>query len=106
MGVLHRVGVVGAGAITSLHVPFWRQLGWEVSVFALNGAAELADRYGAQVRPTLDDLLMDVDVVDVCTPSVTHVDVAGAAVRAGLPVVCEKPMALTFATALELAREA
>ncbi|WP_426594929.1 Gfo/Idh/MocA family protein [Cellulomonas sp. McL0617] len=106
MGVLRRVGVVGAGAITSLHVPFWRRLGWEVSVFALDGAAGLADRYGAEVRPTLDDLLEDVDVVDVCTPSATHVEVAGAAVRAGLPVVCEKPMALTFAAALELAREA
>jgi myo-inositol 2-dehydrogenase/D-chiro-inositol 1-dehydrogenase len=42
----------------------------------------------------------------VCTPSASHAAVAEAAVRAGLPVVCEKPMALSFKDALNLAQEA
>src|SRR3954469_22744210 len=98
----HRVGVVGAGNITSLHVPFWQRLGWEVSVHALEGAPALAERYGIDVQPTLDALLGGVDVVDVCTPSATHAAVAQAAVRRGVPVVCEKPMALSYRDALDL----
>ena len=71
-----------------------------------SGAQALADRYGAEVQPTLDGLLASVDVVDVCTSSSSHAEVAVAAVRAGLPVVCEKPMALSFKDALDLAHEA
>ena len=101
-----RVGIVGAGSITSLHVPFWLGLDWEVSVHALSGAEALADRYGAVVQPTLDGLFASVDAVDVCTSSSSHADVAVAAVRAGLPVVCEKPMSLSFKDALAVAIEA
>lgn len=101
-----RVGIVGAGSVTTLHVPFWKRLGWEVSVHALHGAQSLAERYGLQVQPTLEGLLASVDVVDVCTPSGSHAAVAEAAVRQGLPVVCEKPMALSFKDALHLAQEA
>jgi myo-inositol 2-dehydrogenase/D-chiro-inositol 1-dehydrogenase len=54
----------------------------------------------------LEGLLGSVDVVDVCTSSASHADVAAAAVRAGLSVVCEKPMSLSFEGALDLANEA
>ncbi|GAB3591661.1 Gfo/Idh/MocA family oxidoreductase [Angustibacter peucedani] len=101
-----RVGIVGAGSITSLHVPFWQQLGWEVSVHALQGAEALAERHGLRVHPTLEALVAAVDVVDVCTTSSTHKEVAEAAVRAGRDVVCEKPMALSFDDALDLAQQA
>jgi len=36
-----------------------------------------------------------LDVVDICTPTHTHADLACAALGAGLNVVCEKPMART-----------
>ncbi|GAA4353771.1 Gfo/Idh/MocA family protein [Angustibacter luteus] len=101
-----RVGIVGAGSITSLHVPFWQRLGWQVSVYALEGAPALADRYGIQVEPTLDGLLASADVVDVCSSSASHASLATLAVRRGLPVVCEKPMALSFKESLDLAAEA
>jgi predicted dehydrogenase len=101
-----RVGIVGAGSITSLHIPFWKRLGWDLSVHALHGAESLADRYEILVQPTLESLLGSVDVVDVCTSSASHAAVARAAVREGIPVVCEKPMALSFQDALSLAQEA
>lgn len=101
-----RVGIVGAGSITSLHIPFWKRLGWDLSVHALQGAESLADHYEIQVRPNLESLLASVDVVDVCTSSASHAAVAEAAVREGIPVVCEKPMALSFDDALNLAQEA
>jgi predicted dehydrogenase len=41
----------------------------------------------------------EVDVVDVCTPPGTHAEIARAAAAAGKAVLCEKPLALTYAEA-------
>jgi len=41
----------------------------------------------------------DVDVVDICTPPGTHAEIAIAAAQAGKAVICEKPLATTFADA-------
>ena len=37
----------------------------------------------------------DVDLVDVCTPGSSHAEIALAALAAGKPVPCEKPLANT-----------
>ncbi|MCL5744313.1 MAG: Gfo/Idh/MocA family oxidoreductase, partial [Acidobacteria bacterium] len=36
----------------------------------------------------------DIDVVDICTPTYLHQDIALAAARAGKHILCEKPFAL------------
>ncbi len=36
----------------------------------------------------------DIDVVDICTPNDTHMEIALAAAKAGKMIVCEKPLAL------------
>lgn len=41
----------------------------------------------------------DVDIVDICTPSDTHAEIADAALRAGKHVLVEKPMANSVAEA-------
>ena len=38
----------------------------------------------------------DIDLVDVCTPSATHFELAWAALEAGKHVLCEKPVAFDF----------
>jgi predicted dehydrogenase len=38
----------------------------------------------------------DVDLVDVCTPSATHFELAWAALESGKHVLCEKPVAFDF----------
>jgi predicted dehydrogenase len=42
----------------------------------------------------------DVDIVDICTPPGTHAEIAAAAAAAGKAVICEKPLAATYAQAL------
>src|SRR5215207_3558538 len=45
----------------------------------------------------------DIDVVDVCTPSHTHFELAMAALEAGKHVLCEKPVAFDFRDTLRAA---
>jgi predicted dehydrogenase len=44
----------------------------------------------------------DVDIVDICTPTYLHKDIAVAAARSGKQIFCEKPMALNYAEAKEM----
>jgi UDP-N-acetyl-2-amino-2-deoxyglucuronate dehydrogenase len=65
-------------------------------------AKSLSERFGlGQYYLDYHDLLArpDIDVVDVCTPSGTHGEVAIAAARAGKHVIVEKPMEVTVAKA-------
>jgi predicted dehydrogenase len=41
----------------------------------------------------------DVDVVDICTPPGTHAEIAQAAAAAGKALLCEKPLAVSYAQA-------
>ena len=45
-----------------------------------------------------------IDFLSICTPNDSHYPIAKAALEAGMNVVCEKPLAMTFAEAEELAR--
>ena len=44
----------------------------------------------------------DVDIIDICTPTYLHKDIAIAAAQNGKQIFCEKPMALNFAEAKEM----
>lgn len=100
------VGVVGAGAMGATHAQAWRQLGVEVRLYSRRPATDLAARVGATLAPSYDDLLGSVDLVDICSPTPTHPDLVRAAVAAGRPVVCEKPLARTAAQAADLVEAA
>src|SRR4030081_3105602 len=43
----------------------------------------------------------EVDIVDICTPPGTHAEIAIAAAAAGKAVICEKPLAVSYAQAAE-----
>ena len=48
----------------------------------------------------------DLDAVIIATPNSTHYPIAMKAMRAGLHILCEKPIALSYAQALEMAAAA
>ncbi len=72
-------------------------------------AGAFAERWGARVHASVEELLADpaVDAIYIATPHSEHAAAATAALRAGKPVLCEKPLAATVAQAeavVELAR--
>lgn len=48
----------------------------------------------------------DIDIVDIGTPTFTHMEIAIAAAKAGKHVVCEKPCALNFNQCVQMAEAA
>ena len=99
-----RVGVLGAGAWARLaHVPgFLRDPRCEVVALCDPQRAmadALATDMGIPVVTTDHTELFrrdDIDLIDVCTPSATHFDLAWGALEAGKHVLCEKPVAYDF----------
>jgi predicted dehydrogenase len=111
-----RVGLLGAGTwARAAHLPgFARDARAELVAIADpegDRAAEAARQFGIpHVYADHRELLArrDLELVDVCTPSHTHFDLAWAALEAGCHVLCEKPVAYDFRDtrrAAALARE-
>jgi predicted dehydrogenase len=61
----------------------------------------LMDLTGVRIFDSFDKMLIDseIDLIDVCTPTVQHAAMAIAALDAGKHVLVEKPIALTLADA-------
>ena len=100
-----RVGIVGAGAMGSVHIAGWTQTEAEIAgVFdAYQAAAQtLAGRYGVSAFPNLETLLADVDIVDLCTPTHLHHPLVLQVAAAGKHILCEKPLARTLTDGQEM----
>jgi predicted dehydrogenase len=104
-------GIIGCGWVSPSHAVGVRALAAEdVALVAvadadLARAEELAQRYGSPaVHSDYRELLArdDVDAVSICLPDALHREAALAAAEAGKHVLCEKPLALDLAEALEM----
>lgn len=110
-----KAGVVGCGGIANgKHFPTIKKNGKiELVAFCdlIKERAEKAkEEYGtpdARVYTDYTELVKeDVDVVYVLTPNNAHAPVSIAAMKAGKHVMCEKPMAKTYAEAKEMVKTA
>jgi len=108
-----RVGMVGYAFMGAAHSHAWStapkffDLPLTPELTAVAGRNEQAVRAAAQqygwssVETDWRRLVErpDIDLVDICTPGDTHVEIALAALAAGKHVLCEKPLANTVAEA-------
>ncbi|QDP94604.1 Gfo/Idh/MocA family oxidoreductase [Microlunatus elymi] len=71
-------------------------------------ARALADRTGAAVEHSVDELLdrRQIDAIAIATPARTHADIAMAALSAGKHVLVEKPLADTVEAGRRMVRAA
>lgn len=100
-----RVGVIGAGLMGELHASIYRSMSgvdlrWIVEPDSARAAA-LAAQFRVPVYPSADGRWTEVDAVSVCTPD--HIrQPALEALRAGIRVLVEKPLATSTTEAVAL----
>lgn len=95
--------LVGCGHISTAHLETWDKMP-DVSIVALvdtdeNRARAQATRFG--IEDTFSGLVTalsrtDADFVDVATPPDTHLDLTRICAKAGVHILCQKPLAPTL----------
>jgi predicted dehydrogenase len=107
-----RLGVIGAGAIGTVHMNTFSQLKEDVTVEALTDvylplAEKRAQEFGIKrVHNSTEELIHDdnLDAVIIGVPNKFHAPLAIEALRAGKHVLVEKPMAISGDAAKEIIR--
>ncbi|MFN3530844.1 MAG: Gfo/Idh/MocA family protein [Bacteroidia bacterium] len=102
-----KIGVLGAGHLGKIHIKCILQC---PEVYELVGfydpddesAAKAMDVFGVKRFVQLEQLIDQVDVVDVVTPTLSHFDCASLALRKLKHVFIEKPLTNTLDEAREL----
>ncbi|MGC9406102.1 Gfo/Idh/MocA family protein [Streptomyces sp. DZ1-3] len=105
-----RIGVIGTGRIGTVHantLSRHRDVGSLILTDAdLPRAQDLAHRLGETAAPGVDEIFRwGVDAVVITTATPAHAELIGRAARSGLPVFCEKPIALDLAGTLQAIAE-
>jgi predicted dehydrogenase len=96
-----KVGIVGAGGIASYHLKGYRKLD-DVELVALcdidqRRLDKLGEEFGIKKRFSDYRKMLrsaKLDAVSVCTPNRFHKEISMAFLKAGVNVLCEKPMAM------------
>jgi myo-inositol 2-dehydrogenase/D-chiro-inositol 1-dehydrogenase len=94
-----RIGLIGTGRLGTIHahtLSRHRDVGSLILTDADTARAqELAHRLGETAAPGVEEIFRwGVDAVVITTATSAHAELIGRAARSGLPVFCEKPIAL------------
>ena len=99
---LTKIGLIGAGGIGNAHSNAYEQI-TDAKITAVVDvrrayADKLAATHAARAYTSVDEMLAveSLDMVDICTPSFTHKDLAIQCAKRGLHVLVEKPIAYTL----------
>lgn len=103
-----KIGVLGAGHLGKIHLRLLNQS----EKFQLVGfydanhqnAEKLSSELGYRRFDTIEELIDQVDVVDIVTPTLSHFDCAVKAIKKGKHIFLEKPISNTVAEAEEIIR--
>ncbi len=103
-----RIGVLGAGHLGKIHIKCI-QLIESIELIGFydpddTNAAQAIERFGVNRFDNFDELLNEVDIIDIVTPTITHFELAAKAIQAGKHVFIEKPLTHTVEEAEELVR--
>ena len=95
-----RVGLVGIGGMGTVHYNEYKKIDTASVVAVADVRVDMAkEKIGddnVNVYADMEALLSNeqVDMIDICTPSYLHAELAIKALQAGVHVICEKPMSI------------
>lgn len=122
-----KVGIIGMGFMGMTHFRAWQKIATAEVVMICEARPLPADGDLSKIGGNLgtgeglkidfkktkvvqktEELLSnpEIDLVDICLPTMAHKDVSIAALKAGKNVVCEKPLARTYAQTQEMLKVA
>lgn len=104
--IMLKIGVLGAGHLGKIHI----KLNKEIEDLELVGffdpnpqvASETAQKLGVKKFDSMDELINEVDIVDIVTPTLSHYDCASKALKLSKHVFIEKPITNTIQEAKSL----
>lgn len=100
------VGVIGVGSLGFHHARILREVPGArmMGIYDTDAArvAKVADELGVRAFGSLEDLLQEVEAAVVAVPTVAHHEVAMEALRRGVHLLIEKPLASSIQEADEL----
>lgn len=108
---MNKVCIIGCGMIAkNAHIPAYKAMSEDFEIVAVCDAFEEAAKKTAeeyQIPDYYSDAAimlkeMQPDVVSVCTPNISHKEFAMLALSYGANVLCEKPLAFSYADACEM----
>lgn len=105
MSALIRVGVVGIGMMGQNHVRVYSSLCDLTGIVDIDKerAKIVAKRFNTKYFDSLDELMsQNIDAVSVCTPTVTHFDIAVKFLENGIHTLIEKPICANVEAAMRL----
>lgn len=100
-----RIAIIGTGGIAHTHMEAYKALKGRCEVVALvdiipGKAKRFMEEFGLKcdTYENHEEILgrQDIDLADVCTPPYVHASISINCLRAGMNVVCEKPMAASL----------
>jgi predicted dehydrogenase len=110
-----KIGIIGAGGIANNHAHYYRDIP-DVELVAVADVVEeramsFAQRWGIPPDGVFTDYIkmldsVELDAVSVCTPHAVHAKPTIEALKRGVHVLVEKPMASSGAQALEMLKAA
>lgn len=102
-----KIGIIGTGGMAGAHAGRYNEIRG-VKLHACmdilpERAAAFAEKHGVRHHVcSVDDVLSEVDAVSIVTRDDAHIPLSLKALKAGLHVLCEKPLALSLADARRL----
>ena len=101
-----KAGVAGAGHLGKIHLKLLQQsTEYELIGFYdtdAQNARKLEEEFGYKFFDRLEDLLVEIDMLDIVTPTLSHFELAKTAIAAGKHIFIEKPVTNTLEEAKEI----
>jgi predicted dehydrogenase len=100
----YRGGIIGCGFFAERHIEAWRRIPEVAIVAAADPRLDRAQMFAATAYRSAEEMLdrEQLDFVDIVARVDTHLPLVRLAVQRRIPVICQKPIAPDWETALEI----